>query len=285
MNIRLKTQAISAARPLAGRVSLVTGSTSGIGLGIARALAEAGVGRGAERFRLAAEIARTRDQMTEDYGVEVTYSAADMTKTEAIAGDDRHGARRARPARRRSSTMPAFSMSRRSRQFPVEKWDAILRSTCRRRSTPCGWRCPRCAQQVRADHQHRLRARTGRLALQVGLCRRQARHRRADQGRRAGDRRAGHHLQRDLPGLRLHPAGRGADRRPGQGARHLRASRSSATCCWRSSRTSASPRSRSSARSRVPRQRRGGLDHRRRAAGRRRLDRALRQTLPTGSET
>jgi NAD(P)-dependent dehydrogenase (short-subunit alcohol dehydrogenase family) len=42
MNIPIKSESIAAARALSGRVSLVTGSTSGIGLGIARAFAAAG---------------------------------------------------------------------------------------------------------------------------------------------------------------------------------------------------------------------------------------------------
>ena len=42
MNVPIKSESITAVRALAGRVSLVTGSTSGIGLGIARALAAAG---------------------------------------------------------------------------------------------------------------------------------------------------------------------------------------------------------------------------------------------------
>ena len=80
MNIQLKTRsAPSTARPLTGKVSLVTGSTSGIGLGIARALAEAGSAVVLNGFGVASEIAKTRDQIAADFGVEVSYSAADMT--------------------------------------------------------------------------------------------------------------------------------------------------------------------------------------------------------------
>ena len=42
MNVPLMKGEIAPARSLAGKVSLITGSTSGIGLGIARALAAAG---------------------------------------------------------------------------------------------------------------------------------------------------------------------------------------------------------------------------------------------------
>jgi len=63
MNVPLKTQARAASRPLAGKVSLITGSTSGIGLGIARALAAAGSDVVLNGFGLAAEIGKTRDQI------------------------------------------------------------------------------------------------------------------------------------------------------------------------------------------------------------------------------
>ena len=82
MNIPLQAQLPMASRPLAGKVALVTGSTSGIGLGIARALAEAGSAVVLNGFGVAAEIAQTREQIASDHGVKVSYSAADMTKPE-----------------------------------------------------------------------------------------------------------------------------------------------------------------------------------------------------------
>jgi 3-hydroxybutyrate dehydrogenase len=125
MNIQTKTRTSPAARPLAGRASLVTGSTSGIGLGIARALAEAGSAVVLNGLGHAAEIARTRDQMEERCGVKVTYSAADMTKPEAIAGmiDDvlaDHG--RLDVLVNNAGIQHVAPLD----QFPVEKWDAIL---------------------------------------------------------------------------------------------------------------------------------------------------------------
>ena len=84
MNIQTKMQGAAAARPLAGKVSLVTGSTSGIGLGIARALAEAGSAVVLNGLGVAAEIAKTREQTADEFGVAVGYSPADMTKPDSI---------------------------------------------------------------------------------------------------------------------------------------------------------------------------------------------------------
>lgn len=57
----------------------MTGSTSGIGLGIARALASAGSNVVLNGFGNAGEIDRTRRDLADEHGVGVTYSAADMT--------------------------------------------------------------------------------------------------------------------------------------------------------------------------------------------------------------
>jgi 3-hydroxybutyrate dehydrogenase len=125
MNIQVKAQGATASRSLIGKVSLVTGSTSGIGLGIARALAEAGSAVVLNGFGLPAEIAKTRDQLSRDFGVKVSYSAAEMTKPEAIA--DMIAATLAEHGRldvlvNNAGIQYVAPLDR----FPIEKWDAIL---------------------------------------------------------------------------------------------------------------------------------------------------------------
>jgi 3-hydroxybutyrate dehydrogenase len=85
MNIQIKSHAAGDTGTLDGRVALVTGSTSGIGLGIARALAAAGADLVLNGFGTADDIARTKDAIESDYGVKAIYSAADMTSPDAIA--------------------------------------------------------------------------------------------------------------------------------------------------------------------------------------------------------
>ena len=71
---------------LKGKVAIVTGSTSGIGLGIAEAFAGAGASVVLNGFGDAAEIEATRSGVASRHGVKVTYSGADMSKPAAIAG-------------------------------------------------------------------------------------------------------------------------------------------------------------------------------------------------------
>jgi len=71
---------------LTGKTAIVTGSTSGIGLGIARAFAEAGMHVMLNGFGDNAEIERTRMELEESCHIKTAYSAADMSKPEDIVG-------------------------------------------------------------------------------------------------------------------------------------------------------------------------------------------------------
>ncbi len=69
---------------LKGKTALITGSTSGIGLGVAHALAREGVNIVLNGLGDAGEIERVRAGFEKDYGVRAIYHAADMTKPEQI---------------------------------------------------------------------------------------------------------------------------------------------------------------------------------------------------------
>ena len=69
---------------LKGRSAVVTGSTSGIGLGVARALAKEGANIVLNGFGDAAAIEKMRAGLAAEFGVKVVYSPADMTKTADI---------------------------------------------------------------------------------------------------------------------------------------------------------------------------------------------------------
>ncbi len=84
MNLPTMQRDPAAPASLAGKVSLVTGSTSGIGLGIARALAAAGSAVVLNGFGSPQEIGATASGMQRAFGVEVRYSGTDMSKPDAI---------------------------------------------------------------------------------------------------------------------------------------------------------------------------------------------------------
>ncbi len=66
------------------RTALVTGSTSGIGLGIARAYAAQGANIVLNGFGDAGEIEKIRASIASDHGVTVRYDNADMSRPDAI---------------------------------------------------------------------------------------------------------------------------------------------------------------------------------------------------------
>jgi 3-hydroxybutyrate dehydrogenase len=117
--------ALRPARELAGRIAIVTGSTSGIGLGIARAFAEAGMHVMLNGFGDKAEIEKTRMELEESCHVKTAYSAADMSKPSDIVGmveDARRLLGRVDVLVNNAGIQHVEAIE----TFPVAKWDAVI---------------------------------------------------------------------------------------------------------------------------------------------------------------
>jgi 3-hydroxybutyrate dehydrogenase len=70
---------------LRGKSAIVTGSASGIGLGIARTLAGAGVNIMFSGFGSSADNDPIRNELEKRHGINTTFSGADMSKEKDIA--------------------------------------------------------------------------------------------------------------------------------------------------------------------------------------------------------
>jgi 3-hydroxybutyrate dehydrogenase len=110
---------------LSGKAAIVTGSTSGIGLGIARALAAAGADLTLNGFGDAAEIERTRAELAETSGVRVRYSGADMSRGEEVVQMVR-AAEAAFGAVDILVNNAGVQFVAPIEEFPAEKWQTIL---------------------------------------------------------------------------------------------------------------------------------------------------------------
>jgi 3-hydroxybutyrate dehydrogenase len=110
---------------LQGQCAIVTGSTSGIGLGIARSLGASGVHLMLNGFGDAAQIESLRSGLAREFGVKVSYSGADMAKPDQIR-------QMVRAAKEELGSVDilvnnaGIQHTAPIESFPPERWDAVL---------------------------------------------------------------------------------------------------------------------------------------------------------------
>ncbi|MGH8513765.1 MAG: 3-hydroxybutyrate dehydrogenase, partial [Gammaproteobacteria bacterium] len=121
----MATPSTSTTQPLKGKVSLITGSTSGIGLGIAEAFARSGANVVLNGFGDAMQIEKTRSELAQRTNAKIVYSPADMSKPKAIG----------QMIRQTAETFGTVDIMVNNagiqhvapiEEFPEEKWDAIM---------------------------------------------------------------------------------------------------------------------------------------------------------------
>ncbi len=110
---------------LKGKTAVITGSTSGIGLGIAQALAAQGANLLLNGIGDANEIEKQRTSLALEFGVTVGYSAADMSKPDNIAGMITQAIREFG----RLDVLvnnAGIQFTAPVHEFPIDRWDAII---------------------------------------------------------------------------------------------------------------------------------------------------------------
>ncbi len=110
---------------LKSRNAVVTGSTSGIGLAIARALAKEGANVMINGFGEAAAIETERAGIEADFGVKAVYSSADMTKPAEIAAMIKDAETKLGSVDILVNNAGIQFVSP-IEEFPIEKWDQII---------------------------------------------------------------------------------------------------------------------------------------------------------------
>jgi 3-hydroxybutyrate dehydrogenase len=110
---------------LKGKSVIVTGSTSGIGLAIARAFAAEGCNLTINGFGDAAAIEKERAGIEKEFGVKCIYSGADVTKPDQIA-DMVKTAETSFGAVDVLVNNAGIQFVAKIEDFPLEKWDAVI---------------------------------------------------------------------------------------------------------------------------------------------------------------
>ena len=110
---------------LKGKSAVVTGSTSGIGLAIAKALAQAGANVTINGFGDKAAIEAERAGIEKAFGVKASYAPADMTKPAEIA-DMIRTAEKTYGAVDILVNNAGIQHVAPIEEFPIEKWDQII---------------------------------------------------------------------------------------------------------------------------------------------------------------
>jgi 3-hydroxybutyrate dehydrogenase len=180
---------------LNGKTAVVTGSTGGIGLACARAFAGAGANVAINGMGAPADVEKARAAIERDFAVRTIYSPADMTKPSEIAELIALGEKTFGSVDILVNDAGIQHVSP-IEDFPAENWYAIIAINL---SAAFHAICAAVPGMKKRGWGRIITTGLGtflsRLALQVGLCRCQARHRGPYQNGRTGTRPLEDHLQ------------------------------------------------------------------------------------------